>query len=92
MSRESVIKLIEAAENNSELRKKLYTANSPETLLNIAIKHGYQFSEAELIEIMQEKQLSFDFDEELSEEQMESVVGGKNDKKVESYYAHKYAE
>ncbi len=86
MSRESVIKLIEAAENNPDLSKQLHSAQGPETVLDIAAKQGYQFTEAELIEVMQEKQLSFASDEALSEEQLESVVGGKGkDTPTQSY-------
>ncbi len=77
MSREAVIELIEFAESDPNLRKQLSSAQGPETVLKIAEKKGYQFTEAELIEVMQEKQLSFASSEELSEEQLESVVGGK---------------
>jgi predicted ribosomally synthesized peptide with nif11-like leader len=78
MSREAVIKLIESAENDPNLRKQLSSAQGPETVIKIAQEKGYQFTEAELIEVMQEKQLSFTSEEELSEEQLEAVVGGKS--------------
>lgn len=91
MSREAVIKLINTADKNYELGKKISNANSPEIVIEIAAQIGYQFTEAELLEVMQEKQLSFNLNEELSEEQLETVVGGKGDKKaVNEYYAHKY--
>ncbi len=88
MSKEAVIKLIESAEINPNLKKQLYNADNPEIVLKIATQKGYQFSEAELIEVMQEKQLSFASEEELSEEQLESVVGGKNDKAEKHYYTN----
>ena len=77
MSQEAVIKLIEVAENDSDLRKRLNSAGGPDAVLKIAQEKGYEFTQEELLEVMQEKQLSFTSDEELSEEQLESVVGGK---------------
>lgn len=80
MSKQAVIKLIEFAENNSTLRNQLYGAPDAATIIAIASEKDYQFTEAELLEVMKEKQLSFTYDEELSEEQLEAVVGGKADK------------
>ena len=80
MSKQAVIKLIEFAENNSTLRNQLYCAENSETVIAIASENNLQFTETELVEVMQEKQLSFASDEELSEEQLEAVVGGKADK------------
>lgn len=86
MSKESVIKLIETAENDSSLRSQLQSAEGPEAILAIAEEKGYEFTEEELLAVMQEKQLSFASDEELSEEQLESVVGGKDKKSKETSY------
>ena len=91
MSKEAVVKLINTAKNNYEFSKKISNANSPEKVIEIAAQIGYQFTEAELLVVMQEQQISFNLNEELSEEQLETVVGGKGDKKaVNEYYAHKY--
>jgi predicted ribosomally synthesized peptide with nif11-like leader len=92
MSREAVIKLIESAENDTNLGKQLHSAQGPETVIAIAQEKGYQFTEAELIEVMQEKQLSFASDEALSEEQLEAVVGGKNSENFSTTKADSYAK
>ncbi|MEH1770622.1 Nif11-like leader peptide family natural product precursor [Nostoc sp.] len=86
MSKEAVIELIEAAESNPTLLKQLHSAQGPETVLAIAAERGFQFSEAELLAVMQEKQLSF-ASEALSDEQLEAVVGGKGDKKNSYTYS-----
>ena len=87
MSRQAVIEFIEAAEANPNLRKQLNSAEGAETVMAIAEEQGYQFTEAELLAVMQEKQLSFASDEELSEEQLESVVGGKKKKTDNESYS-----
>ena len=74
MSIESVYTMIETAENDAGLQKQLQTAEGPEAVLTIASQKGYEFTEEELLSVMQEKQLSFG--SELSEEQLESVAGG----------------
>ncbi|MEM7552722.1 MAG: Nif11-like leader peptide family natural product precursor [Cyanobacteria bacterium P01_A01_bin.84] len=79
MSKSAVLQLIEAAEKNPKLLQKLQNAKEPEAILSIASELGYHFSELELFEVMQEKQLSFT-SSELSEEQLETVVGGKDKK------------
>ncbi len=76
MSKEAVIKLIEAADSNPTLLKQLHSAQGPEVVLAIAAERGFKFSEAELLAVMQEKQLSF-ANEELSDEQLAAVAGGK---------------
>ncbi|MDZ8106201.1 MAG: Nif11-like leader peptide family natural product precursor [Nostoc sp. DedQUE12a] len=88
MSKQAVIKLIEAAESNPTLLKQLHSAQGPETVLAIATERGFEFTEAELLAVMQEKQLSF-ASSELSEEQLEAVVGGKG-KKSNSYTYNEY--
>ena len=74
MSIESARTMIETAENDTALQKQLQTAEGPEAVLAIASEKGYEFTEEELLSVMQEKQLSFGT--ELSEEQLESVAGG----------------
>ncbi|MEM7555458.1 MAG: Nif11-like leader peptide family natural product precursor [Cyanobacteria bacterium P01_A01_bin.84] len=82
MSKESVLQFIEAANNNPELLSKLNRVQEAEDVLDIASTLGYEFSEPELLHVMQEKQLSFRSDE-LSDLELEGVVGGyhKNGKK-----------
>ena len=77
MSQEAVIEFIEAVEANPSLRQQLNSAESPEIAIAIAEEQGYQFTQAELLAVMQEKQLSFASEVELSEEQLEAVAGGK---------------
>ncbi|MDZ8106203.1 MAG: Nif11-like leader peptide family natural product precursor [Nostoc sp. DedQUE12a] len=81
MSKEAVLQLIEQAESNLNLLKQLHSAQGPETVLAIATQRGLEFSETELLTVMQEKQLSF-ASEALSDEQLEAVAGGKGNVKV----------
>ena len=74
MSIESVHQMIETAKNDAALKKQLQTAERPENVLAIASERGYEFTEKELLIVMQERQLSCG--EELSEEELESVAGG----------------
>ena len=74
MSIESVRSMIETSKTDATLRQQLQAAEGPEVILTIASEKGYEFTEEELLSVMQEKQLSFG--EELSEEQLESVAGG----------------
>ena len=90
MSKEAVIQLIESAESDNELRNKLSSASGAESVITIASARGYQFTESELLEVMQEKQLSFAEDDELSEEQLEAVVGGKDHKTKTFHKADQY--
>ncbi|MEM7552723.1 MAG: Nif11-like leader peptide family natural product precursor [Cyanobacteria bacterium P01_A01_bin.84] len=85
MSKSAVLQLIEAAEKNPQLFQKLQNAKEPEAVLAIASELGYEFSESELLKVMQEKQLSLN-GSELSEEQLEAVVGGKGDKNTYNKY------
>ncbi|MEH1770624.1 Nif11-like leader peptide family natural product precursor [Nostoc sp.] len=84
MSKEAVIELIEAAESNPTLLKELHSAQGPETVLTIAAERGFEFSESELLSVMQEKQLSF-ASEDLSDEQLEAIAGGKGNVTANTY-------
>lgn len=86
MSKNNVNDFFELADRNTSLRKKLFNASSPDIVIEIAKNEGYIISEVELIKVMQEKQLSFISEEELSDEALEIVVGGKGSKKVEDRY------
>jgi|GEM_PF-1919868 predicted ribosomally synthesized peptide with nif11-like leader len=89
MSKQAVIKLIEAAESNPTLLKQLHSAQGPETVLAIAAERSFNFNEEELLTVMQEKQLSFTSDV-LSDEQLEAVAGGKGNVSQETYNVTTY--
>ena len=74
MSIESVRTMIETSKTDAGLRQQLNAAEGPEEVLASASEKGYEFTQEELLSVMQEKQLSFG--EELSEEQLETVAGG----------------
>ncbi|NEQ87994.1 MAG: Nif11-like leader peptide family natural product precursor [Moorea sp. SIO2I5] len=59
MSRESVLALIKAAEADQSLKAQLESAEGPEQVLEIAASQGYNFTEEELLAVMQEQQLEF---------------------------------
>ncbi len=59
MSRESVLALIKAAETDENLKAQLESAEGPATVLEIAASKGYDFTEEELLAVMQEQQLGF---------------------------------
>ncbi|NEO89340.1 MAG: Nif11-like leader peptide family natural product precursor [Moorea sp. SIO3G5] len=59
MSRESVLALIKASENDQALKAQLESAEGPAIVLKIAASKGYDFTEEELLAVMQEQQLGF---------------------------------
>ncbi|WP_424099478.1 Nif11-like leader peptide family RiPP precursor [Moorena producens] len=59
MFRESVLALIKAAEADQSLKAQLESAEGPEQVLKIAASQGYNFTEEELLAVMQEQQLEF---------------------------------
>ncbi|WP_424099480.1 Nif11-like leader peptide family RiPP precursor [Moorena producens] len=59
MFRESVLALIKAAEADQSLKAQLESAEGPEQVLEIAASQGYNFTEEELLAVMQEQQLEF---------------------------------
>ncbi|AOY84084.1 Nif11-like leader peptide family RiPP precursor [Moorena producens JHB] len=59
MSKESVLALIKAAEADQSLKAQLESAENPEQVLVIAASQGYNFTEEELLAVMQEQQLEF---------------------------------
>lgn len=60
MSKEAVQNLIEQSKCDEQLLAQLQAAPGPEAVLAIASERGYEFTEEELISVMQEQQLSFD--------------------------------
>ncbi|NEO67745.1 MAG: Nif11-like leader peptide family natural product precursor [Moorea sp. SIO4G2] len=59
MSRESVLTLLKASETDQALKAQLESAEGPATVLEIAASKGYNFTEEELLAVMQEQQLGF---------------------------------
>ncbi|NEO03536.1 MAG: Nif11-like leader peptide family natural product precursor [Moorea sp. SIO3I7] len=59
MSRESVLALLKASETDQALKAQLESAEGPATVLEIAASKGYNFTEEELLAVMQEQQLGF---------------------------------
>jgi predicted ribosomally synthesized peptide with nif11-like leader len=73
-----------AANSDETLKKQLDAATSPETLVEIAARQGYQLTIADLEmlhrQTQQQAQLHSDEfdDDELSEQELELVAGGKS--------------
>ncbi|NEO11621.1 MULTISPECIES: Nif11-like leader peptide family RiPP precursor [unclassified Moorena] len=59
MSIESVLALLKASENDQSLKAQLESAEGPEQVIEIAASQGYNFTEEELLAVMQEQQLEF---------------------------------
>lgn len=77
MSQALVLKFIELAEAEPNLRNQLETASSTKELQQIAASHGYDFTEQEIITVFQEQGiLAVEEESSLSEEELEAVAGG----------------
>lgn len=87
MSQEAVRKLFQVAENNPQLLRKFQDIQNPKQLIMIALELGYEFTETELLVVMEEKQISL-WSDELSESELEAVSGGraKNETIDNNYY------
>ena len=59
MSKQAVLNLIEESKSDESLLAQLESAEGPQTILEIAKSKGYEFTEDELLSVMQEQQLSF---------------------------------
>ena len=79
MSKQQVIEFFQTASKDEVLTEKIKTAINPSSLLAIAIEHGYEFSEEELVEFkLEQVQKSLEdlgVLEELSDKQLETVAG-----------------
>jgi predicted ribosomally synthesized peptide with nif11-like leader len=73
--------LFMAANSDETLKKQLEAASSPESLVKIAARQGYKLTVADIETLrhrtQQQAQLNSDeFDDELSEQELELVAGG----------------
>ena len=68
----------QALADNEELRKKINSATSAPDAVEIAANAGFSITEAELIQAYRSRMA------EMSEEQLSSVAGGKNDSNKKS--------
>ena len=59
MSKESVLAILKVTETDGDLKANLEAASGPAAVLEIAASQGYDFTEAELLAVMQEQQLEF---------------------------------
>ncbi|NEP00295.1 MAG: Nif11-like leader peptide family natural product precursor [Symploca sp. SIO2E9] len=76
MSQASVLELIKSSQENQALQQRLEAADSPETIMKIGVEKGYNFTEEELLSVMQEIQQVAAEEGELSEDELEAVAGG----------------
>ncbi len=80
-AQQAINELFIAANSDETLKKQLDAATSRENLVEIAARHGYQLTVADLETLrrctQQQAQLhSEEFDNELSEQELELVAGG----------------
>lgn len=80
-AQQAIHNLYTAANQDETLKRQLETATSPESLVEIAARQGYQLTVADIETLrrrtQQQAQLHSDeFDDELSEQELELVAGG----------------
>jgi predicted ribosomally synthesized peptide with nif11-like leader len=80
-AQQAIDDLLMAANSDETLKKQLEAASSPESLVKIAARHGYELTVADIETLrrrtQQQAQLNSDeFDDELSEQELELVAGG----------------
>jgi predicted ribosomally synthesized peptide with nif11-like leader len=80
-AQQSIDNLYVAANSDETLKKQLEAATSPESFVKIATRQGYELTVADLETLrhrtQQQAQLqSEEFDDELSEQELELVAGG----------------
>lgn len=78
MSKEAVEQMIQAAEEDVALQKKLEAAEGFTEVVQIGAEKGYQFTENELQAFMTERGITLKESQEgeLSEEALDAVAGG----------------
>jgi predicted ribosomally synthesized peptide with nif11-like leader len=81
-TQQAIDELYMAANSDEALRRQLEAATNPESLVKIAARQGYQLRVADIETLhrgtQQQAQLhSEEFDDELSEQELELVAGGK---------------
>jgi predicted ribosomally synthesized peptide with nif11-like leader len=80
-TQQAIDDLLMAANQDETLKGQLEAATSPESLVKIAARQGYQLTVADIETLLrrtqQQAQLNSDeFDDELSEQELELVAGG----------------
>jgi predicted ribosomally synthesized peptide with nif11-like leader len=81
-AQQAIDEVLMAANSDETLKKQLEVTTSPESFVEIAARHGYQLTVADLETLrrrtQQQAQLHSDeFDDELSEQELELVAGGR---------------
>ena len=83
MSQATVLKFIESDKVDNSLRSQLEAATNSAQLKEIAVQKGYDFTEQEMLTVLQKQGiLTITEDEDLSEKELETVAGGKPKFKV----------
>ncbi|HEY9710685.1 MAG TPA: Nif11-like leader peptide family RiPP precursor [Oculatellaceae cyanobacterium] len=82
-AQQAIDELYIAANSDETLKQQLDAATSPESLVEVAARQGYQLTVADIETLLrrtqQQAQLNADeFDDELSEQELELVAGGLN--------------
>ncbi len=81
-AQQAIDDLFRAANSDETLKRQLEAATSPESLVEIAARQGYELTVADIETRLRQnqEQAQFDFDEfdddELSEQELELVAGG----------------
>ncbi|OUL34031.1 Nif11-like leader peptide family natural product precursor [Nostoc sp. 106C] len=74
MSKSSAIEFVKATDQ--VLLERVKAADSPVSVVKIAAEYGYELTEREMQAVLAGSYIAWEEDEELSEEQLESVAGG----------------
>jgi predicted ribosomally synthesized peptide with nif11-like leader len=80
-AQQAIDELLMAANSDETLKKQLEATTSPESFVEITARHGYKLTVADIETLrrrtQQQAQLNSDeFDDELSEQELELVAGG----------------
>ena len=76
MSQASVLNFFKAVQKNKAVQKQLEVADSLSTAVKIGTEQGYNFTQDELIDFIEEIQQVEAKEIEMSEEELEAVAGG----------------
>ncbi len=78
MSKEAVVAMIKAANQDPALKQRMEAADGYNKVVQIGAEKGYQFTEEELKSVAKEQGMLIEGSEdaELSEEALEAVAGG----------------
>ena len=73
---ESALKFMKEVDNNQAWKKELEAINTPDDIVRYAADKGYEFTEKDLVAVIQEQQQETSVEGEISDEVLESVAGG----------------